>query len=207
MPSNFYSSPKWLMLKAKRLQYACNRCENCKIQLSFQSAQLHHITNRNYENPQLEDLRILCDTCHSAISMNERDKAALSEPLICGTTYNLYGVEYKIDTENAFDECDFALCIRFSRIDPRIDYRQECSSYFNYWKELSNIAACSSTFNPDIANDMYNAISNKDLEAFAEIFVTSSIPISATIIDSYKSDKNGNPYKNIDRKSISVAIL
>lgn len=68
------SSPRWKALKWRRLLEAGFRCEMCnrrytgkRPRSALKVFQLHHITYRTLGGESLDDVLIVCDSCHSWI--------------------------------------------------------------------------------------------------------------------------------------------
>lgn len=61
---NYLSSPQWQTLKRQRLALANHKCENCR---STSKLELHHVTYVRLMNEHINDVAILCNSCHSKL--------------------------------------------------------------------------------------------------------------------------------------------
>lgn len=60
----YLSSPQWKALKQQRLTLANHKCENCS---STSRLELHHVTYARLKNEHINDVLILCNSCHSKL--------------------------------------------------------------------------------------------------------------------------------------------
>ena len=64
--AEYLTSPEWYKLKQQRLLIANHTCEstNCRATTGLH---LHHVTYERLLNERIDDLRIICSSCHTKI--------------------------------------------------------------------------------------------------------------------------------------------
>ena len=60
----YFKSAKWRQIRAERLRKDFYCCHLCYAQHNLEC---HHITYKNFGNENINDLRILCRSCHQSI--------------------------------------------------------------------------------------------------------------------------------------------
>lgn len=62
MGNEFYDSPEWQALRSRRFAKDGFRCVDCG---SIDDLQAHHLSNFDYENPDIDQLVTVCKKCHN----------------------------------------------------------------------------------------------------------------------------------------------
>ena len=92
----FYSSYKeylisdeWKELKKRRLEIDSNICQQCKIHITLETSNCHHIHYGNLYNENIEeDLISLCHSCHQIIH-DHYGKDAKNYPILKNYAHNM----------------------------------------------------------------------------------------------------------------------
>lgn len=74
----YLHSKAWKELKLQRLAIANNCCEHCH---STTDLHLHHINYANLQNESIDDVCILCSTCHNTLhNFTGKDRLTIHHP-------------------------------------------------------------------------------------------------------------------------------
>ena len=73
--SDYCNSEHWIKVRADIIEVRGRYCEDCKEHVpEKQPLTCHHITYKNLFDEQPEDLRLLCDSCHTATHSDSRNR-------------------------------------------------------------------------------------------------------------------------------------
>ena len=82
-------SDEWKKLKKQRLEIDSNICQQCKIPITLETSNCHHIHYRNLYNENIEeDLISLCHSCHQIIH-DHYGKDAKNYPILKNYAHNM----------------------------------------------------------------------------------------------------------------------
>lgn len=62
----YINSPKWKRIRAQKLEEAGYHCQKCDLSKFSVALEVHHLHYDTLGHEGMEDLKVLCPTCHEA---------------------------------------------------------------------------------------------------------------------------------------------
>lgn len=138
MENDFYNSPEWMKIRAEVFRRDGYKCVDCG---SIENIQAHHLSNFDYQHPDLSVLVTVCRECHEKRE-EEKKKIMNAEinkigELIDGNVYRMYLVDAK--KCSAYDGRNY-IRLSFSRF---AGGQRECSvALFSDYHVVKVASAC-----------------------------------------------------------------